>query len=368
MGGYSGRAIAKATIFPAFLATIVLLRAAADQRPEIASARQLFGALPANERDSGIIIGTHLIGAVLQVGVFAVLAPILGRDAPLDERRQVFTTAIRGMMTVPFWSPFIVGMAVASQYLPLVPLWQIMGLGLAMTVMAVMLSILVFDRNPGMASLKQSLASLAPVALPVFLAALLVVGATGTTQLTTLQALILVLPGPSIVAVLTVRAGSLVQAGSGRLHPGIGRIGPETFILVSSTTLGAVFEAALPGMGVLGWLEALALPPWAVILIVIMTMNVAGLFGMHAIVMGTLLLVIFTSVTTGVSDLVLMQALLVGWGLCSGISITSLTIATGATMFNIPPTELITRTNIAYVFLTSTIAAGLLWGLNTALI
>ena len=271
------------------------------------------------------------------------------------------------MMTVPFWSPFIVGMAVASQYLPLVPLWQIMGLGIALTVMAVMLSILVFDRNPGMASLKQSLASLAPVALPVFLAALLVVGATGTTGLSTLQALILVLPVPSIVAVLTVRAGSLVQAGR-QTASGIGRIGPETFILVSSTTLGAVFEAALPGMGVLGWLEALALPPWAVILIVIMTMNVAGLFGMHAIVMGTLLLVIFTSVTTGVSDLVLMQALLVGWGLCSGISIASLTIATGAAMFNIPPTELITRTNIAYVFLTSTIAAGLLWGLNTALI
>ena len=48
-------------------------------------------------------------------------------------------------------------------------------------------------------------------------------------------------------------------------------------------------------------------------------------------------------------------------GLCSGISIASLTIATGAAMFNIH-TELITRTNIAYVFLTSTIAAGLLWG------
>ena len=150
-------------------------------------------------------------------------------------------------------------------------------------------------QSPGW-RLKQSLASLA-VALT--LAALLVVGATGATGLSTLQALILVLPVPSIVAVLTVRAGSLVQAGR-QTASGIGRIGPETFILVSSTTLGAVFEAALPGMGVLGWLEALALPPWAVILIVIMTMNVAGLFGMHAIVMGTLLLVIFTSVTTGV--------------------------------------------------------------------
>ena len=104
------------------------------------------------------------------------------------------------------------------------------------------------------------------------------------------------------------------------------------------------------------------------ILIVIMTMNVTGLVGMHAIVTGTLLLVIFTSVPTGVADLVLMQALLIGWDLCSGISIASLMVAVGATMFGIPPTELITRANIAFVFLTSLIAAGLLWGLNGVMV
>jgi hypothetical protein len=359
--------IAKASIFPAFLATIVLLRAAADQRPEIASARTLFGSLPPAERDSGIVIGTHVMGAVLQVGVFAVLAPILGKDAPAAERREVFTVAIRGMMTVPFWSPFIVGMAVASQYLPLVPLWQIMGLGITLTIMAFAVSILLFDRNPGMGTLKRSLASLAPVSTPVFIAALLVVGATGTTGLSTLQALILALPVPCILAVLTVHTGNLNVAFR-QTASGIGRIGPETSILVSSTTLGAVFEAALPHMGLLDWLEALSLPAWAIILIVIMTMNVAGLFGMHAIVTGTFLLVIFTSVPTGLTDLVLMQALLVGWGLCSGISIGSLTVATGAAMFRIPPTELITRANIAFVFLTSVVAAAFLWGLNRVLI
>ena len=37
--------IARAAIFPAFLSTIVLLRAVADQRPEIAAARRMFAAL-----------------------------------------------------------------------------------------------------------------------------------------------------------------------------------------------------------------------------------------------------------------------------------------------------------------------------------
>ena len=358
--------ISKASIFPAFLATIVLLRAAADQRPEITNARALFGALPPRERDSGIVIGTHLMGTVLQVGVFAVLAPIMGKDAPAAERRDIFTVAIRGMMTVPFWSPFIVGMAVASQYLPLVPLWQVMTLGLALTVIAILVSILFFDRNRGINTLKRSLSSLAPVSMPVFCAALLVVGATGTTNLSTLEALILVLPIPCIVAVLSAKSGN-VKIAIRRTGSGIGRIGPETSILVSSTTLGAVFEAALPHMGLLDWLNTVVLPAWAVILIIIMTMNVAGLFGIHAIVTGTFLLVIFTSVPTGLTDLVLMQALLVGWGLCSGISIGSLTVATGAAMFGIPPVDLITRANILYVFLTSTLIAGILWGVNTAM-
>lgn len=355
--------IVKAAIFPAFLSTIVLLRAAADQRPEIANARALFSALPANERDSGIVIGTHLIGAILQVGVFAILAPILGKDAATDERRQVFTTAIRGMATVPFWSPFIVGMAVASQYLPMVPLWQIMLLGLAMTVVGTAISIVGFDRNPGMGRLFRSLASLAPVALPVFVAALIVVGTTAATELSTLQALILALPLPCLLAIASVPAGSVRQA-LGQTITGIGRIGPETSILVCATMLGAVFEAALPDSGLLDWLQSLNLPAWAVIFLVIMIMNIAGLFGVHAIVTGTFLLVVFTSVPTPVSDLVLMQALLVGWGLCSGISIGSLSVATGAAMFGVPPTDLITRANIAYVFLTSAVVGALLWGLN----
>ena len=355
--------IAKAAIFPAFLATIVLLRAAADQRPEIAAARKMFGALDPTKRDSGVVIGTHLIGAILQVGVFAILAPILGRDASAEERRQVFTVAVRGMATVPFWSPFVVGMAVASQYLPMVPLWQIMTMGLCLTVLSIAVSVLVFDRNPGLSAPFRALRSFAPVAVPIFVAALLVVGTTAATGLSTLQALILSLPIPCVLAVAYVPTGSVSRALR-QTADGIGRIGPETTILTCSTTIGAVFEAALPHMGLLDWLKGLALSPAAVIFTVILTMNVAGLFGVHAVVTGTFLLVIFTSVPTGATDLVLMQSLLVGWGLSSGISIGSLTIATGAAMFRIPPTDLITRANIAYVFLVSVVAGAILTGLN----
>lgn len=355
--------IARAAIFPAFLATIVLLRATADQRPEIAAARQMFGALDPDRRDSGVVIGTHMIGAVLQVGVFAILAPILGRDASEEERRNVFTAAIRGMSMVPFWSPFIVGMAVASQYLPAVPLWEIMGLGLALALLGIFFSFLMVDRNRGLVPLLQAMKSLTPVAIPIAITALVVVGTTALTSLTTLQALIVGLPVPCLAALVSLEGGALRRALA-QTAQGLSRIGTETCILVFATTLGMVFEASLPHMGLLSWLEAQNFPAPLIILIVIMTMNVAGLSGVHAIVTGTMLLVVFTSVPTGVADLVLMQALLVGWGLCSGISIGSLSVATGAAMFQLAPTRLVSRENIIFVFVLSMILTDILSVLN----
>ena len=62
-----------------------------------------------------------------------------------------------------------------------------------------------------------------------------------------------------------------------------------------------------------------------------------------------------------------MQALLVGWGLASGISISSLSVVTGAAMFRLTPTDLITRGNIAFVFLLSAVIGLILWGLNEVL-
>ncbi len=355
--------LTRSAIFPAFLATIVLLRATAEQRPEIASARALFGALDLKRRDSGVVVGGLLIGSILQVGVFAILAPILGRDAPAKERRDVFTTAVRGMSMVPFWSPFIVGMAVASQYLPLVPLWQIMSLGLCMTAVGILVSLVGFDRHGSLGALWRSLKSFTPIAIPVIVAALVVVGTTSAFGLSTLRALVISLPLFCLAGVLQVRADAVWPVARQTLD-GLGRIGTETTILTFAMTLGAIFEASLPQTGLLPWLESLQLAPVATIFIVVMAMNLGGLFGLHAIVTGTFLLVIFTGIPTGVSDLILMQALLAGWGLASGISISSLSIATGSVMFRLPPTQLIPLKNIVYVFTLGAVIAAILSVLN----
>ena len=67
------------------------------------------------------------------------------------------------------------------------------------------------------------------------------------------------------------------------------------------------------------------------------------------------------------ADLVLMQAMLAGWGLCTAISLGSLSIATGAAMFDLAPTSVIRPVNIVYVFVTSVVVVAILAGLNALL-
>jgi hypothetical protein len=123
----------------------------------------------------------------------------------------------------------------------------------------------------------------------------------------------------------------------------------------------------LPDLGILDALQRLALTPTSVIFIVIMAMNLFGLMGVHSMVTGTILLVLFTGIPTGVADLILLEALLVGWGLCTAISVGSLSIATGAAMFDLAPTNAISLSNILYVFIASVMFGTILSALNPAL-
>jgi hypothetical protein len=257
-------------------------------------------------------------------------------------------------------------MAVASQYLPAVPLWQVMGLGILGAAVGLLVSVALFDGASGPAALWRSLATLAPIVPPVAVAALIVVALTTLTGLSTLQALLTGLPVPCLLAVALTRSGSVATALRNTVR-GLGRIGPETSILTFAMTMGVVFEACLPATGLLDAIRALSLPPAAVIVVVVLAMNLFGLMGVHAMVTGTVLLVIFTGIDTGVADLVLFQALLTGWGLCTAISLGSLAIATGSTMFDVPPARLISLTNIVYVFLTSAIIVAGLAALNPVL-
>jgi hypothetical protein len=358
--------VQRATIFVPFLCTIVLLRACAEQRPEIAAAREMFTSLDRRRRGGGILIGAHILGSVLIVGAFALLAPILGRDAAESERRQVALAAMRGMCLAVLWSPFFVAMGFTSSYLPAVELWQIMPVGLLLAAIGILVAYLIFDREAGLGSLARVLRSLAPVMPSVAVAALTVALLTGLTRLTTVEALIIGMP-VLCLPVLAAMGGGALKTAMRTTREGLGNLGPELCLMTFAMTLGVVLETTLPQTGVLPWLRGLALSPPAVIGVVAGGITLAAFLTIHPIVSGTVLLVLFTSFPTGVADLVLMQCVLVGWSLGTMISVSSVSVATSSAMFRTAPEKLVTRGNIGLAVVLVTLSVVILSGLNHVL-
>ena len=318
---------------------------------------------------TGRLLHRGLIGLAAMLwalGLVRILSPFAVLDAPLGALLVVFVIVA---LFRTGWQNRALCLALAGATAGLCAaydLWRVIPDGIAKGAIfpaffgTIVLLRATADQRPEIAVARRLFAGLDPARRG---GGLIVVGMTALTPLSTLESLVLGMPLPCLLAIARAPAGDL-RAALRTTGDGLTRIGPETSILCFAMALGVAFEAALPQTGLLDRIGALALSPTAVVFIVIFGMNLTGFLAIHPIVTGTMLLVVFTALPTGVADLVLMQAMLVGWGLCTAISLGSLAVVTGSVMFDLPPTRLISPTNIAYVVVTSAVFALILAVLN----
>ncbi len=360
--------IERALVFAAFMPTIVLVRATAELRPEIAEARRSFRKLNAAERAGGILFASHALGSAISVGVFALLAPIVGTEGSAESRIAIVRVAVRSLCLGAVWSPFFVSVVLASQYITTVPLWQIMGLGIPFATLGLGLSFFVLgDGAGGLAALRRALASLAPIVPAVALAAALVAAISGLAGLTTLQAIVLGVPPFCLAGLLPLGSSRLGEAVRGTWR-NLPEIGGEISILVLAIALGAVLEATLTGSGIAEEIAGLGVRPVAAIAFVVAGMSVAGLVGIHPIVSATAVLVVATGLEIELADILLMQAVLIGWALGAMISFSGVSVITASALFDVPPGRLIFGRNIAFVVVFGSISVFILGFLNRAFV
>lgn len=360
--------IERAFVFAAFVPTIVLVRATAELRPEVVAARRSFQDLDPAHWSGGILFGCHALGSAISIGVFGLLAPIVGTDEPLERRVAIVRLAVRGLCLGAVWSPFFVSVALASQYITTVPLWQVMSLGLPFAALALLLSFFVLgDGAGGLPALGRSLAGLAPIVPSVALAAALVAAISGFGGLTTLQAIVLGIPPLCLAGLLPLGTSRLREAvrATWRSLP---NIGGEIGILVIALGLGAAFEAALAGTTVTDEFarHARGLGPMAVIGLIVAGMSIAGLAGLHPIVSTTAILVVASRIDLGLADAILMQAVLIGWALGAMISFSGVSLVTAAALFEVPPWRVVFGRNIVFAVVFGAISVLILGLLNRA--
>ncbi|MGE3711781.1 MAG: hypothetical protein AB7G35_19210, partial [Hyphomicrobiaceae bacterium] len=352
-----------AVSFAAFFGTILVLRATADRRPETGTARDLFKTITPAQQSSAFLIGAHLIGAVLVVGALAVLAPIQDKDASDAERLAAAESSQRGLCLAPLWSPFWIAMAVVYQYLPAVPLWQVLATGLPLAVLGLMLAQLMFARGMGLKRLWQATAGLAPIIPPVAICAVVIAVVASFTTLSTLDAVIACTPVLCAAAILMTSRTALVSA-VGAVYRGIGGVSDEVALVTLSLALGRVLEKALGDAGVPGMITALQLPHESYIVLLTVIVAATSLIGIHQIVSITVLLVLLVPLSGGVAGVITMQSALLGWTFASMVGITAVSVAGASAMFRVPMPQLSYGENLKFVVVYGTAALTCLVLLN----
>mgnify|MGYP005838556049 CR=1 FL=1 len=339
----------QALVFPAFLATILLVRASAAVHPAVERARRRTTALAREARTAGFLAGGHLFGAVLTAGSFALLAPLLDPRAPVEERARLGALALRGSCLAALWSPFFVGMALVTRHLPELPLWQVAAMGLGLTGLALGVT-LATDGRGAARGLGAAFGALAPLLPPVLGAAALVVTASGLTGLTSLETVLLLTP--LLVGLwLLGRPRGTATAVLARVWADLARLAEEALLVGVVTVLGRVLATASWTAALAGPLHAGLVPAGVLmggLLAAIVLLAVAGL---HPLATVAITMALLTDGPPPVAPLALAGIGLLGWALGTMVGSTSLSLLVARTSFELPGRSLSPGPNGRFVTL-----------------
>lgn len=355
----------RSLVFAALLPTLALTRAVARGMPSVRAAQHRIAGLPQRWAGIGLLFGAHAFGSVLTTGAFALMSAVIPDDAPEPERRAAALATLRGMNTVALFSPFLVGFAVAYTYLPDVPVWQVFALGGALAAAGHAVALLMFARPLSGEGVRAGLGCLAPVALPMGGAAVLVVVASQVLPVSTLGAVLVVMP--ALAALQLAGRPHRIAPVLAETRDALGRLGDDLAVVSAAMILGTLAETAPPVReAVAPWIAA-HLPPWAAFGVTSGSMILLALAGMHPMITATVMMTAFAGSGLAIADLPLMLAMLFGWGLGSMNSISSLSLITAARMFRVRPLALAFGPNLLFTLVFGLLATAVLTALNARL-
>lgn len=357
----------RAVVFGAFMPSVLLLRATVESSPRIERLHADLGRLDHHQAQNWTLYGSHALGAVLNVGAAAILAPLVTRDVDERRRAELAAASARGIALGAMWSPFFLSVAFTTQLVPAVPMWQVIGIGIATALMGFAASQAVITTRLGWRGFRDSVAGLMPLAAPSAVIVGAVVGASIAFHWSGLQAVVLVVP--LLCAGYLARLG---PSGTGlaarRAFASLGRVADELVIVVGGTVLGAVV-GSMPEVRELG---ASVTPQMisgpAVIAAIVLVTVLLGNLGLHPIVASSVMVPVVVVGDFGVTDVVAVSAAVFAWGLNGGLSIWTLPMAMSAAYFGVPTRRLISRRGLVYVSVLGIAGVLLLAAVNALLL
>ena len=336
-----------ATAFPAFLGTMALLRATALVHPTVQDIRRQVSELRASDRESGFMIASHFLGAVVTAGTFGIIAPLAPANSTEHDRHALAIACLRGVNLAVFWSPFFVGMAVVTHYLPELPVWQIALQGGLMAFAAYAILLLPGGAE-GRRGLVRAIGYMMPLAPPVLILAVLVIGISGLSGLGALDTVFLTVP-PLIFGYLLFQP----RAARGQAMRGCWQsltLIKDELLLVSVVGVLSLSLANAPGADALvyGFMSIGLWPPLAAACMLVFILLLA-MSGVHPMASASVILALLSQ-DGPLSQLTLAAIGLLGWGLGTIVSPGSITVLIASNLFDVLPGRLVFSRNLFFVF------------------
>lgn len=339
--------------FAAFLATLQLLRVAANQSAAVRRVKSRFLRLEPGEVVGGFTLGAFGLGSFLSVGAHAVLAPLAGPDSPMEVRLQAALAAIRGISFAAFWSPLFIAIAFVTNRMPDVDIGWIVGIGLAVALSALAADLAASGASPR--QVRRMLHGLRPLLRGAAVLALALVAVAQGLGVTAMDTVVIALP-VLCLAFLSLGSRDTRQRALRTAYTNLANVSDEimlvTAAVVFSTVLGGVpYLAAMVGP----WLGGL--PAGLVLLTAIVFMLLAGAVGVHPSITAALIIGTFADLPGTVSRLALAEAIIIAWSLTAVISPVGMTVIVAGQMFRVPYRDLILSRNLVGTLVVSVLSA-----------
>ena len=352
-------------IFAGLIPTMGLVRATAERLQNVKKSQMLLSKLPKGYFASGFQITAHFFGAVINTGVFAMLAAAMPINSSTEYRQTAAEAALRGMSSSATWSPFFVAFVVGQVYIDPDSSWIGLAVGLVMALIFTIISIFLLNKRINYAQTMASLTCLAPVLSTLIIIIFLVLGSAIFFGLTALSAVIVVMPLLVICYVFS-RPTEIRPIATETLH--YLKKNTDDVVIISFAMLVGFFVTNSPEtLTIFQEFGFLSMPDWCVLIFIPVVMSTLSLVGIHPVISSTILLSIFTTSNFHISGPLIMQAHLIGW--CAGTmsSVASLSVITCSTLFKVPSSKLCFGVN-SYVATSFALIGGLLLATTNELI
>ena len=325
-------------VFACLLPTLTLVRATALTMPSVMETQRQLGQLSAKTSASGLQLASHVLGGVMNIGAFALIAASLPQKAGPERRRVAAEAALRGMNGAVLWSPFFISFAVANIYLPSGSSFGAIMLGLITAVLFFLVTSALAAPAGARFSVLDAMQPLRPIIPRLLIAVSAVILLSVTTGFTALLAVVTTMPILCVIQMCrrpqTARQIAqtfwYLQKGSG-----------DELVIISTSMVIASLAADTTSLsvmldGLFGKAPAIWLMIWGLPVLVWL----ASVLGVHPVISAAPLLAYFAPSITVFDAIFVMQSHMIGWAAGTMTSFSSLSVVLVGELFRLPTAAL----------------------------